>query len=101
MPITSIVTFVKPPEVQFFHEISEENLALGKSIADWSRTQPGFISVSSAMVDSNTRTLTYVFDTVENYNAWLVNRRKQASFLTINEYYVINKIVGTVKETIS
>jgi len=101
MPVKATITSVKPSGAQWFSDVSAENAAIGKSNVDWSKEQPGFISVTTTNPDENTRIIEYTFDTVENYTAWLQARSNLSSFKTVAEYHTNNNFVTVRHETIN
>jgi hypothetical protein len=101
MPITVTITSIKPAGVDFFHDVSEDNYNISKSIGDWTAEQPGFVSQTYSKPDENTRIITYVFDSIENYGAWSVNRSALPNYNTIIQYYLVNGITTTRQEVIS
>ena len=100
MPVTVIMTSVKPAEVEFFSTSSPENAEINQTIHNWTMEQPGVISHN--LVDSdNTRVVTMVFDTVENYANWAANRHQVPNQNIRNTYNTTNNIVTTIHETLT
>jgi hypothetical protein len=101
MPVTATSSSTKPSNVKWFPYSSDANRALIKSLNDWTKTQPGFISQTAENLSADASNTTYIWDTVENYAAWHTARADRPEQIARAAYNSANNIVSTLNETIS
>lgn len=101
MPLTCIITSTKSSQVSWFIDSSEDNAVLAKNISAWTNLRPGLVSIEVDTSDENTRTLTIVFDTVDNYIDWRTSRLNLPEFRIRAAYNAANGITSIINESIT
>jgi hypothetical protein len=101
MLLTVTITTRKPDDVVWFPDVSEENLQAVARIKAWTESQPGFISHTNVDIDSNTKVMTLVFDSVENYANWSSLKNKLPEQIARLRYNRANGLTSVTNEILS
>lgn len=101
MLVTLTLTTIKPDTVVWFPEYSEENRQAVDTINAWTKEQPGFIKQSTVDTDTNTRVMTFEWDSVENYANWFSLRNNLPEQIIRSNYNRANGMTFVSNETIS
>ena len=91
MSVTYVVVTTKPANTKFFNQVSDENKNKADTHLAWTASLPGFISQETADTNSDVRTYTIIWETIENYVSWANQRKTQPFFIERNVY---NKAIG-------
>ena len=91
----------KPSNVAWFPQSSEANGALIQSLNEWTALQPGFISQEVSNPTPDSRIVTIIFDSIENYVAWFSARSTRPEQLARESYNNENGIFATLTEIIN
>ena len=81
----------KPENVEWFKDVEPDTVA---AISEWRKSQPGFVSINRVAVNSTTISNTYTFDTLENFNAYLVAAESNTNIIARNLYNDQNGITS-------
>lgn len=100
MTVTATSSSTKPSNVEWFPYSSDANRALIKSLNDWTKTQPGFISQTSTNPTPDFSTTTYIFDTIENYVTWHTARVVRPEYTARTLYNEVNGIISILNSVI-
>jgi heme-degrading monooxygenase HmoA len=87
--------------VAWFPDVSDENLQAVARIKTWTESQPGFISHTNVDIDSNTKVLTLIWDSVENYANWSSLRNQLPEHIARRNYNRANKLTSVTDEILS
>ena len=101
MAVTVTISSTKPNNVVWFPYSSDANQALVRSLNEWTKSQPGFISQTSENPTADFSTTTVIWDNVENYAFWHTARTSRPEFISRLAYNNQNGITSTLHETIT
>lgn len=103
MSVTVTSTTTMPESTIGFASASPENKALSDALLEWTTQQPGFVSqtfhAEGAGPTEKTHTYVVVWNTVEDYAAWMAARKERPEYLARKAYNEEHGITFTVTES--
>lgn len=96
MPYSSTVTATKPAAAVWFNKA---NPAVSKAEIDWTKSQPGFVSLTVNNQDANTLVSTLVFQDQASFEAMKAAREGRSDYQARKAYLAANGITRTISRS--
>lgn len=94
MPYTSKVTATRPENTKWFNAAHPE---MSKGEIDWTKSQPGFVSLTVETPAPNTLVSTLVFEDQASFEAMAALRAQRDDYKERKLYCALNGITRTVE----